>query len=372
MRLLDRLVWRELLGPFAFGVIAFTGVFFSGSYLLKLTTWVMNGMPLLTALEIVVLILPQIVVITLPMATLLAVLLGIGRLSSDSEVIAIFAGGMSLYRVVVPVITLGLLVSGGSILLNEVVAPYANLRSKELQAEVFKQEMPSDQPFSLVDEGTRSLIRVGGGMDMKSHMLKKITVVQNDSEGRPSILIYADHAVWAGLDNNPDNKYKWLLYDGYLQIGLGTDHPDLWNFQKSQTREIKIEKTPAQLALYQKDPEQMSFAELSQFVKHVKAHPDRTQEDINELDVERWNKLALPISSLIFALLAAPLGIRPSRSGSSVGFGLSLLLILIYWIIWRYTSSLAVQGDLAPFVGAFTANVLGLAAGIVLLRRAAK
>ncbi|MHB9035631.1 MAG: LptF/LptG family permease [Armatimonadota bacterium] len=372
MKYLDKLIWRELLGPFFFGVTAFTGVFFSGTYLLKLTTWVMNGMPLATAVTIVALYLPGIVVITLPMATLLAVLLGIGRLSSDSEVVALFAGGISLYRIVVPVFLLGLFVSTGSILLNEVIAPQANIRNQELQAAVFKQAALSDSPFSLTDEGTKSLIRVSGGMDSKSGVLKDVTILQNDSQGRPSVIIYADHAEWVGVDNNPENRYKWRLYDGYLQIGLGTDNPAFWKFQKSQTREIKIEKTPGQFALYQKNTEQMSFAELSQMVKYLRAHPDRPLDKISQLDVDRWNKLALPISSLVFALLAAPLAIRPSRSGSSVGFGLSILLILIYWIIWRYTSSLAIQGDLAPIAGAFIADVLGIVAGVVLLKRAAK
>ncbi|MCE5313441.1 LptF/LptG family permease, partial [bacterium] len=235
-----------------------------------------------------------------------------------------------------------------------------------------KQAALSDAPFSLTDEGTKSLIRVSGGMDKNSGVLKKITIMQNDGEDRPSMIVYADRAKWAGIDNKREDRYKWLLYDGYWEVGLGSDHSAYGRFEKSQTREIRIEKTPEQLALYQKDTEQMSFAELSSMVTYLRAHPDRPLNEISELDVDRWNKLALPVSSLVFALLAAPLAIRPSRSGSSVGFGLSILLILIYWIIWRYTSSLAVQGDIAPIVGAFTADVLGVAAGIVLLKRAAK
>ena len=93
MKLVYKQVAAELIGPFVFGVTAFTSVFFAGSYLLKLTGWLMSGSIGLTmAAWIVLLLLPQILVFTLPMSTLLAVLLGVGRLSSDSEVVALFAG----------------------------------------------------------------------------------------------------------------------------------------------------------------------------------------------------------------------------------------------------------------------------------------
>ncbi|MCE5200109.1 MAG: LptF/LptG family permease [Armatimonadota bacterium] len=369
MRLLDKLLWRELIGPFLFGVIAFTSVFFAGTYLLKLTNWVMNGMSLLTAIQMLLLYVPYVIVFTLPMSTLLAVLLGLGRLSGDSEVVAMFAGGISLYRIVAPIAALGLLVSVGSIFLNEVVVPSASSRNAELEAAALHQETKAKASFTLLDEGTNSLIAVKGGVDAKTGVLKDVTIVQY-MHGRPGIVVYAQRAVWAGMKDNNDRS-AWRLYDGYWQL-VGGDSPAMSTFSKSQTREIKIDKTPNQLAMFQKKSEQMSFTELSQFVRYLKAHPDRPLKDIAELDVDRWNKLAFPLASLVFALLAAPMGIRPSRSGSSVGFGLSILLIFIYWIIWHYTSSLAVQGNIPPIMGAFMADVLGLAAAVVLLRRAAR
>ena len=137
MKLVDRQVLRELTGPFLFGVAAFTSVFFAGKVLLDLTNWLMNGMPIMTALEIVLFSLPSIVFWTLPMSTLLAVLMGVGRLSGESEVVALFAGGVSLYRIALPILGLGVVVSGFSVLLNEVMAPVANNRITELKAAVF-------------------------------------------------------------------------------------------------------------------------------------------------------------------------------------------------------------------------------------------
>jgi len=367
MRLLDRQLLRELRGPFIFGVAAFTSVFFAGTYLLKLTNWMMNGMPVLTAIEVVILYLPSIIVYTLPMATLLSVLLGLGRLSSDSEATALFAGGISLYRLAVPIFAVGLVVSAASILLNEVVSPRANIRNKALQAAAFKEAGVTERPFMVFDEGTGSLIRVNGGMDQTDGTLRDITIVQF-IKGRPGVVIYAATARWAGL-KDPEQRYRWKLYDGYWQL-VGTASPAMSSFGESRTREIEIQKTPEQLALYQKDPEQMSFSELTDMVSYLKAHPDRPLDQIRELDVDRWNKLALPLSSLVFAMLATPLAIRTHRSASSVGMGMSIFVLFIYWMTWHYTSSLAVQGNAPPVVGAFAADVLGIVAGLVLLKRA--
>ena len=216
MKLVDRQVLRELIGPFVFGVAAFTSVFFAGSVLLKLTEWLMNGMPLLTALEIVAYSLPSIVFWTLPMSTLLAVLMGVGRLSGESEVVALYAGGVSLYRIALPILGLGIVVSGFSVLLNEVVAPYANNRSMEIQAAIFKQAALSDTPFTLEDPGTNSQIMVRGGMDKNKGVLRNVSIIQFYKD-RPTLLVYAARAEWAGL-RDETKRYRWKLYDGYSQL----------------------------------------------------------------------------------------------------------------------------------------------------------
>ena len=367
MRLVDKQVLRETVAPFLFGVTAFSSVFFAGTYMLKLTQWIMGGMPVLTALEIVALYVPGIVFYTLPMATLLGVLMGVGRLSSDSEVVALFAGGVSIYRLALPIVGLGIVISASSIALNEFVAPRATLRGERLQEEVFKQESKADKSFSLRDEETESQIIVGG-MDVPTGVLKNVTIIKFVNK-RPVSMLYAKRAEWKGLLDH-DKRFQWKFYDGFTLMP-GADSTVLQTtFPETDVWEIR--KTPQELSLFQKKPEEMNFAELSKMVRHLKAHPDRPANKIRELDVDRWNKLALPFSCLVFAMLAAPVAIRPQRSSSSVGLGLSVLLIFVYWMVWNYTSSMAIDGSLDPLVGAFAANALGIIAAVTLLRRAAK
>jgi len=388
MKLVYRLVFAELIGPFVFGVLAFTSVMFAGTYMLKITGWITSGdMSVMTALKLAALLLPAVIPFTLPMSTLLAVLLGIGRLSSDSEIVALFAGGISLFRLAVPVLTLGVVVSAGSIALNETLVPWAHDTYETTLAVVLKQVTPAEQAFSADDDSLNLHIVVKGGMDPDKGVLRNVTIIHfaskptmvNDvlvAKGQPMWQAYADSMVWQGLADK-SKRYRYKLSNGVYQQ-LWTRSPAIEWFSKANSteREMDLGKTPSQFALFQEskmnNPDQFSFRQLTQMVGYLKQHPDRPVEKITELDVSRWNKLALPLSSLVFALLATPMGIRPSRSTSSVGFGLSIGLILLYYIVWNFTSHMAIQGTLSPIWGAFAADAIGLAAAVALIRQAAK
>jgi lipopolysaccharide export system permease protein len=370
MKLVDRQVTRELIGPFVFGLASFSSVFFVYAFLFKLQN--VNGISLSTGIQLVLLPLPGILGFTLPMAMLLAVLIGIGRLSGDSEMVALFAGGVSLYRIALPVFVLALILAGATMIMGEYLTPLATNRYERMMADLLHEAKPTDQPFSVHDSGTNSNIMVNGGMDPATGILKDVTVTQFAGK-KPVVVLYAKRAEWPGVSS--EHKYRWRLYDGFWQT-VGTDSPAMSTFEQSRTKEIDIKTTPDEFAVFQKSlrkkSEQMSFAEMSRLVEHLKAYPERPIEDVRKLDVDRWGKLAMPLSGLVFALLATPLGLRRTRSGASVGFGLSILVIFLYWMIWRYAAAMATQGTITPIAGAFTADAIGLAAAFILLRSAAK
>jgi lipopolysaccharide export system permease protein len=133
IKIIDRYIFLELLEPFLFGLGAFTAILSSSMIMFELVRRVViNGMPLLVALQIFVLRLPGIVVYIFPMATLLAALLAFSRLSHDSEVIAFRASGITLFRLIIPVLALGLLVSLVNMTFSEIIMPESNKAAKNL------------------------------------------------------------------------------------------------------------------------------------------------------------------------------------------------------------------------------------------------
>jgi lipopolysaccharide export system permease protein len=371
VRLLDRQILLELAGPFVFGVAAFTSIFFAGNYLLKLTDYMLKGMSPVVAVELVGLYLPGVVVLTLPMSMLLAALYGFGRLSSDSEVVALFSSGVSLKRIAVPVAAMGLLVALLSLLLNEVIVPGANVLSKELQVNALNEPAQRKEAFTYVETSgnviTQVLVRGGissrvvdrDGEQVRVGIMKDIGVVEY-RDGKPVVFFKAREAVWEGGN-------QWVLHDGYsnsLGPGPGQGYVKFGSFK---TEVIQVHRDPDDIALNQRRPEDMSIWQLSRLLKRLKPAGAETRE----LEVGLYNKLALPMAGMVFALIGLPLGVRPHRSGSSYGMGLSIIIILVYWLVWHYMTALAMQGGVSPMFGAFAANIAGFGAAALLLRRAA-
>src|SRR2546423_6919449 len=136
MRILDRYIARELIGPFLFGVAAFTLIFISGQYLFKLTSMVARGASLPDVIELLALRMVPLAIVTFPMATLLATLLSFGRLSGDMEVVAMMAGGISFVRIAVPAFAMGLAVSVFGLYANEDLVPPAGRAAKQIETRI--------------------------------------------------------------------------------------------------------------------------------------------------------------------------------------------------------------------------------------------
>src|SRR5437868_2685085 len=137
-RLIDRLVYKEVFGPWLFGVTMFTVVLMAGTYLFRMTDFLVKGVEPSDVLQLSLLYMPGLVAKTFPMAVLLAALLAFGRLSNDSEIIAAQTGGASLYRIVLPVGLFGLMVSALAFAFGEFVVPPASIRATELTASVLR------------------------------------------------------------------------------------------------------------------------------------------------------------------------------------------------------------------------------------------
>lgn len=363
MRLLDRHISRELLGPLIFGVAVFTSLMLAGKELFQVTELLAEyHAPVFKVLMFFLLRMPELIVMTLPMAMLLSALLGFGRLSSDSEVVALFAGGISLYRVARPVIVLALVVTGISFVLNEVVTPKTNSQYEQLRRELMDQQLTSEKPFFVPDQSngkTNSIVWIQGGFDAAKGTLRGVTMIRY-MDNKPQSVVYAKEAIWK-------KGNEWSFREGYFQ-SLGSGQTVIVPFARSTTQEIKLDKTPEQLALYQKSAEQLSFAQLRDFIRML--HDEGVE--VREYRVKLYQKIALPLASLVFALIGTPLGLRPHRSSSAMGLGLAIVIIFAYWVFMHYMTILGNNGAISPAAAAFIPTLFGSGAGVALIFRAAK
>ena len=354
---------RELIPPLLFGVAAFTVLFVAGGYLAKLTNLLVQGVQAGIVLRLFLLYLPTVIVMTLPMSVLLAVLLSFSRLSSDSEIVALWAGGISLKRLLVPVLALAFAVTVLSFVTSEWLAPRTHRQSSDLMEQLRGNAAVTQKPFIISDleqDRYNAIVIVNKGISPGTKELRDVTIFSGFTDSGPEVYMRAERAQWEGGND-------WRLFNGMWQrIGPGGTVRNSFSGLESKT--IKLGRTPDEVAEEQRDTDDLTFRQLAHRIQRMRA----AKADTRELEVDLFNRFAVPLASVVFALLAAPLGMRPHRGGSAMGFGLSVALIFGYWTLWSYSSALAKSGHLSPIAGSFLADLVFLAVGAALLVRASR
>lgn len=365
MKLVYKYISKELITPFLFGVAAFVGIFVGTDLLFKLTDFYSNlGIGIITLVKLFFLSLPSIIVLTFPMATLLATIMAYSRLSNDSEITAFRAGGVSVYKLVIPALVMGLVMSIFAIGLNEYIVPRSNyLYDKIVWEFQHGEKMPSTQ-YNLyltpIDNESNRPDYI-----LYTHKFNGDTGVMNDvylqdyEQGEPNVLIKAEKAEWL--------ETGWKFYNGkiiYLETGERVPGLEFDEYNATQ-----IFNEPGEISKLNKKVSDMNFRELTEYINLLESQG----REVLEEKVKLHQRLSIPFASFIFALLAAPLGIKPGRSsGSAVGMGLSIIVIFIYYILMTVGDAMASQGTIQPWLGAWLQNIVFLILGSILLYRVAK
>lgn len=376
MRLVDRLLLREVSGPLFNSVLMFLMLLFTSAYLFKMTDLLVRGASFTLVAQVALYSLPMLVTQTLPMGLLLACLLAFGRLSGDSEHIALFASGISFYRAVWPIAGVGLLLSVLAFAWNETVVPPATREFYRLQQKALENIQETEKPLRYDvkrkgEESVDEVVIIEGGYNAKTKTVRKVTIVKMSDEplrkGMPEAVIYADHATV-----RDPKGHDWTFYDGYVKY-LRPDpnsrvQADL-HFQEARTlpKNVRMERDFASIMQSDvTDNRRMTFRQLRD-----KINRERAQGSLSTLgdEVDLWSKLSLPLASLIFGLVGAPLGIQPQRGGKTMGFGIAIGIIFVYWVVHNWMFQVGKGGGLPPLLASFTADLLGVAAAAVLVAR---
>lgn len=360
MKIIYRYIFIELITPLLFGIAAFAAIFIGTDLLFELIEYYNNyGVELLTLIQLFFLNLPAIIVITFPMATLLGTIMSYGRLSGDNEITALRAGGISVYRLVIPALFLGILMTLFTIGVNEYIVPQANYFNEQIVYQ-FKhgERMPSTQHdlfLTPMKDGYPDYVLYTKLYDGETGVMQGI-IFQDYEEGKPVTLIQAENAVYTGD--------RWKFLNGHIyRLEPGERIPDL-KFEEYNVNNLNY--TPAQMARLDKKISDMNFTELIEYINLKESQGN----DVNEELVELHQRISIPFASFIFALLAATLGIQPQRSGgSATGMGLSIVVIFIYYTLMTVGSALGERGTIPPFLGAWLQNFVFMITGGVMLYR---
>ena len=372
IKLLDRLVFGDLLPMFGLGVATFFTLWFAADPLFKATQYMSLGVPLPVVFRLVGWNIPPVLALTFPMGMLLAVLLGFGRLSSDSEAVALFAGGISFGRIVAPAVALGLAVSLLGYEVNDRVASYAKRRLADITNGIKAglgqgggTGLPVDFPVR-ADGRMQYLVHADKGVDLSERAMREVTIVRYDAQGRPAETYYARRAVYRSGND-------WTLVGG--QVYAGWPSPFLAGADRAKV--FDLGKNLESASFLDRDPDTLTFHDLRRQIALLRAERD-TERDAGRspalwnAEVMLWGKVALPFSALIFTLVGAPLGLRPQCGSRYTGWLLAILIIFAYYVLFTTLGSVARSGHLSPPLAAFLPDLIGLAVGSGLIWKAAR
>lgn len=355
MQVLDRYVIRQVSGAFLFGVFLFVAILSAGDLLFRLARmWLREGLPGEKVVAIFFLSLPQLLVYVLPMALLLGVLLVVGRMAGDSEIIALRASGVSLFRFVFPFFLFSLWVCAGTIVLEEVALPFSALKLREIWEGGTVSSLPvAERTFfrDTTEEGVERLFYVRG-IDTRNALLEGVVVQEYIGEKLRRIINAERARVSEG---------HWVFENGvYYEMNEKGEVERVVRFNREAA---KTQETMEDVLKTRKRPQEMNFAELRAYIERERVRG----QDTKHLEILLWHKTAIPFAALVFAIVGVALGITSPRSGKALGIGLSILVVFGYYVLFSITSTLAEGGVLPPFLGTWVTNILGTFGGGILL-----
>jgi lipopolysaccharide export system permease protein len=339
IKIIDRYVASEIIAPFALGVLLLTFALVTGR-LLKLTEMVVNhGVTIGDVASLIGFIMPAFLELTFPMAVLLGVLMGFGRMSGDRELIAARACGVSLYRLTVPVLGVAIAVYALSSWLAFSVRPWANAHLREQLYDMTQTRSTAGLKEKVFNRNFPGLVVYVDRVSASDESLHGVLISDARNQGQQNTIIARSGIII------PDKAQKAItlrLFNGSVfgvEAASNTSHVSSFHIYDLSVRPDE------ELGIGDRDPEEMGFRELQTSIAKARAagKPDYDAE------TELASKYTLPFTTLLFALLGVPLGLKPARGGQSERFGVAIALFFLYYSLMRAGEALAQRGRLDAF-----------------------
>ncbi len=349
-------ILREIFSAFVFGLAVFTLLLFLGR-LIKLTEMVISyGVPLEDVGRMILSVLPSFLVFTIPMAFFLSVLLTFGRLSADNEITVMKGAGISLFQLLPPVLFSALVALLLAIPVANILAPAGNSAFKEITLEVMKKNVFATIREKIFWDDIPGVVLYMDHYDEKDRRMNGVVI--NDSRNRDNQLtIFASEGVMGYGEAR--GQLRFILSNGSIHTAGREKRYSMVNFEQYV---MQLDSRSKEAAIWKKEPD-MSNAELK---REIAAKGISSQSKYRMM-AELYSRYSIPVSILVFALLAPPLGIQNRRSGRSSGFSISMALFIAYYILLSLFRYIAERGTFPAAAALWIPDLIFLAVGLLLL-----
>lgn len=368
-----RYVFKEVLSPTFLGLCVYVLVFIMNALFELAELTIKKDLSVRSVATILFFYLPRVLEMTIPMAILLGVLVGVGRLSTDSEVVALRAGGVSYWKILFPVLTLGLIGWAVSSILILGVEPGANYKRRQIYMRLmYSADMRREIKPRVFFEEVPGMLLYADEVHQAGDFLEKVFIYQSEEGGKELVTV----ARRAQIDYERQSGMARFFLEGGVTHSTTPNQPESYEVSRFDRQMIVKEpdesfKLRSSLVTHPppKNYREQTLGDLAVTISRAGAieHAETRQRVIGNILAIMHERFALPAACLVFAILGLPLGVMNRRGGKASGFSVSIGVSILYWILYSAGQNLVSQGQLSPYVGLWIGNgFLGIL-GIVLL-----
>ncbi|MCK5542559.1 MAG: LPS export ABC transporter permease LptF [Desulfobacterales bacterium] len=365
--IISRYVFKELIPPFAVSLL-FLSFIFLMTRIPEFTNMIVNHNAGITSLLLLLLYsFPRFLEFILPMSVMISVLLTFMRMAGDNEIIALKGGGVSLYRLLPPVLVFCTLITCFALLVSIVGVPKSKGLVENKSIEIAQSSLGIALQERVFNTDIEGIMLYVSSVDTETKKLNDVFIEDSRTKGMVNISTAPDGVF---VLNEKLKIYTLRLYNGRInQVDLEKNSVNTIHFA---TYDINMDYSHAFTSSGSKRKKELDEMSLKELYAFIKENKDKKTTDLNKALITLHGKFSLPFACICLGILAFPLGIQSVSLKRSLGFGLGLCFFIVYYLLFAIGLSAGESGKYPPVVGMWIPDIIMGGAGLFLLYRNAK
>ncbi|MGL4653224.1 LptF/LptG family permease [Cetobacterium sp.] len=355
MKIIEKYILEDVKMPIIFGVSLFTFIFLIEIIVSLMENIIVKGISLIDVLRILSFYLPPILSQTIPMGVFLGVMITFSKFTRTSEATAMSSIGMSLKNILKPIIMLASVITLFIFFLQESIIPRSFSKLEEITIKIaYENPVFQLKEKILIDEVDEYSLYIDK-IERKTNEAQNVLIFQKDDKATYPTILLGNKAYWKNVNMVlEDSKFYTFNPDGTLKVE-----------GEFKQKKIPLSSYFQEINIEVKDIEAMSIKNLFKSLK------DKNKVEKIPYLVEINRKIAIPLSTVVLAVLGVLLSIGHHRSGKGASFGISLAVIFIYIVFLNIGMVMANRGVVSPYVGVWLPNLLLVGGTLLLYKRKA-
>jgi lipopolysaccharide export system permease protein len=357
LRIIDRYILKQVVMTMSFAIMALCAIFIIVDMLESLDEFLDTNASFEIIFEYYMVYLPEIMKILFPIAMLLAILFTVGRLSSTNEITAIKTGGMSLYRIMIPLLIFSIFVSIGQLYFNGWVVPKSNTRKLDIAHQYLRKGQRGKTIYNLYFRDTPNINVIMQYYDGGRKMGSKVAIEEFTDVVSPRLVTRMEAASiqWDEVNENwkltdvIDRKYEGkevvtTTYDS-LNIDLNLKHNEIAQLKKS--------------------PDEMTYDELWDYIQLL----DQGGKNVRRQLIEYYGNYAFPFANFVVVLFGVPFASIKRKGGIALQLGSAMIISFMYLVFTKISQTIGYSSEMSPILAGWVANIIFFIIGLFVIIR---